>query len=496
MQAFAISLPLLSVRTPRLGFVSPRPSFFNSAARARASFQHANNLSESVSTPAMTMTANSVENGILANLSPVDGDRIAAVRQQMEFWFSPSNLRRDWYLRRQMDEEGWLDPSVFLMFNKIKNLKANAEDIILACRTSDELEVSVPAADSFGDDINQTRVRRSPELPGYKDDDDMEWDRSFIISGIPPESTIETLQKAFQQLAPVSYLRIYRNKNFPDSPKALICFPDVNTAEMIYATFVKGAPTEFQGMTLRKRAKPTDGPSKEKSENWLPTFLICELNGLPPNWSWKKLHRHLDFVFAQSTGFSIRFLMYTGDSDNCHVTLKNEGKTKEFVQNLVTNGIEIGGTMVSVRILAEEELKEYWRIATEFQEKRNARKADALKSRTSSESVMGRHPEGVIVKVDQLDEDNSWRELKSDMSRLGTLIYLSYEQGSSTCFSRYSSPEEAASIVESLTAKENAVHVLGKQVDARVLEGDEEIEYWTQVEEAQKERRSRLNVQD
>lgn len=444
----------------------------------------------------MTTTANRVENDILADLSPVDGERIAAVRQQMEFWFSPSNLRRDWYLRRQMDDEGWLDPSLFLMFNKIKYLRANVEDIILACKTSDELEVSVPPADSFGDDAGQTRVRRSPELPDFRDDQDMELERSFIVSDIPTESTIESLQKLFTQFASVSYLRIYRNKNFPDSPRALVCFPDVETAEEVYAKFVKGASAKFEGMHLRKRGRPNDSASKEKPENWPPPFLVCEFNGLPPTWNWKRLHKNLDAVFVEATGQAMKFLMYTSDSDNCYVTLNDEEQVKTFVQQLVTEGIEIGGSMVSVRILAEDELKEYWRMATELQAKRNARKADALKSRPGVESIMDRHPTGVIVKVDQLNEDVTWRQLKSDMSHLGTLVYLSYETGSSRCFGRYSSPEEAATVVNTLMAEEDGAEVSGKRVDARILEGEEEVEYWKQMEEAQKERRNKQNVQE
>lgn len=442
------------------------------------------------------MTANRVENDILADLSPVDGERIAAVRQQMEFWFSPSNLRRDWYLRRQMDDDGWLDPSLFLMFNKIKNLRADVEDIILACKTSDELEVSVPPVDSFGDDAGQTRVRRSPELPDFRDNNDMELERSFIVSGIPVESTIESLQNIFSQFAPVSYLRIYRNKNFPDSPRALVCFPDAKIAEEVYAKFAKGAPAECEGMQLRKRGRPAEPASKEKAENWPPPLLVCELNGLPPKWNWKRLHKHMDAVFMQATGQAIKFLMYTGDSDNCHVTISDEDNVKKFVQELVTKGVEIGGNMVSVRILAEDELKEYWRTATEFQAKRNARKADAMKSRASPETIMDRHPTGVIVRIDQLNEDVTWRQLKADLSRLGTLVYLNYEPGARTCFGRYGSSEEAATVTDRLTAKEDAVEVSGKRVAARVLEGEEEFGYWTQMEEAQKERRNKLNGQE
>ncbi|CAH8471994.1 unnamed protein product [Schistosoma turkestanicum] len=68
------------------------------------------------------------------------------ILHQVEFYFSPDNLTRDVYLRRQMDSDGWVDVNVIAKFNRVASLCADLNDILEAIRVSPLLDVDVPKA--------------------------------------------------------------------------------------------------------------------------------------------------------------------------------------------------------------------------------------------------------------------------------------------------------------------------------------------------------------
>ena len=63
-----------------------------------------------------------------------------------EYYFSEENLAKDVYLRRQMDEEGYVPISLIASFRRIKNMNVDLEQILAAVSHSSVLEVK---KDSF-----------------------------------------------------------------------------------------------------------------------------------------------------------------------------------------------------------------------------------------------------------------------------------------------------------------------------------------------------------
>ncbi|KAG0477811.1 hypothetical protein HPP92_012530 [Vanilla planifolia] len=61
--------------------------------------------------------------------------------KQIEYYFSPENLCKDVFLRRNMDEHGWVPIHVIAGFNRVKQLTDNIQFILEAIRTSDVVEV-------------------------------------------------------------------------------------------------------------------------------------------------------------------------------------------------------------------------------------------------------------------------------------------------------------------------------------------------------------------
>ena len=72
---------------------------------------------------------------------------MAAVRQQVEYYFSVENLCKDLFLRQRMDTEGWIPLSVIAGFNRIRMMTPEPSMVLDAIKGSTVVEVSDSGAD-------------------------------------------------------------------------------------------------------------------------------------------------------------------------------------------------------------------------------------------------------------------------------------------------------------------------------------------------------------
>lgn len=61
--------------------------------------------------------------------------------KQIEYYFSPENLCKDTFLRKNMDGEGWVQISVIAGFNKVKEITNNLQFIVETLQLSTVIEV-------------------------------------------------------------------------------------------------------------------------------------------------------------------------------------------------------------------------------------------------------------------------------------------------------------------------------------------------------------------
>jgi len=66
---------------------------------------------------------------------------IDSVRKQVEYYFSEGNLQRDFFLRRQMDEQGYIPVALIGSFNRVRALTQDGSVVIQALRQSPLLEL-------------------------------------------------------------------------------------------------------------------------------------------------------------------------------------------------------------------------------------------------------------------------------------------------------------------------------------------------------------------
>ncbi|XP_058811670.1 la-related protein 1 [Topomyia yanbarensis] len=64
------------------------------------------------------------------------------IKKQIEYYFSEENLKRDFYLRRKMDPEGYLPVTLIASFHRVQALTLDLNTIITAIQESEELELT------------------------------------------------------------------------------------------------------------------------------------------------------------------------------------------------------------------------------------------------------------------------------------------------------------------------------------------------------------------
>ncbi|KAK3794871.1 hypothetical protein RRG08_001022 [Elysia crispata] len=95
------------------------------------------------------------------------------LRHQVEYYFSEDNLVKDLFLRKKMDEQGWVNLQLVLSFNKVKELKADHKSLIQAIRGSDKLELS--------ENEDFIRTSNQPTIWPIKDE----------LKGMPPPPAVQ-----------------------------------------------------------------------------------------------------------------------------------------------------------------------------------------------------------------------------------------------------------------------------------------------------------------
>ncbi len=181
------------------------------------------------------------------------------LREQVEFYFSNSNLPRDRFLLGKVREskEGWVDVSLLASFARMRSISTDASLISKALRTSTSVVVSEDGK----------KVRRTEALPA--DYDPMP--KSVRVRGLPQTVTIESIRAMFESQAGdigrVVCVRIFRDKERKPNGCALVEFDSEPTAQAI-ATRGRSSAFKYDGSIVKitmgkKRKAPGDAAKQE-----------------------------------------------------------------------------------------------------------------------------------------------------------------------------------------------------------------------------------------
>ena len=114
-------------------------------------------------------------------------EHLATIREQMEFYFSDSNVEGSAFMKEQLAkrDDRYVPIQLFLTFNRIKSLNATEEEILEACAASRFLQV----------DKEQMLVRSKKPFVS----DPRRPYRTFTMRGFDKTETLESLQAFFKK---------------------------------------------------------------------------------------------------------------------------------------------------------------------------------------------------------------------------------------------------------------------------------------------------------
>ncbi|KAL4442520.1 hypothetical protein ABPG77_005104 [Micractinium sp. CCAP 211/92] len=185
-------------------------------------------------------------------LDAVTKDRL---RQQIEFYFSDSNLPRDKFLQEKVaaDADGYVDIALLSIFQRVRGLlKSTVNDVAkVPEQTVADVADALEGSSSLALSADRKRVRRAAAL---KEADEVAREvdeRSLYASPFPFDATLDALSDFFRQHGSVQCVRMRRHlqsKDFKGS--VFVEFSSVEEAQK-----VRGMELVYEGAPLTLEPK-------------------------------------------------------------------------------------------------------------------------------------------------------------------------------------------------------------------------------------------------
>lgn len=138
--------------------------------------------------------------------APKDASLEDKIRNQIEFYFSDSNLPRDKFLRSKTGEagDGYVDLDIVASFKRLRSLTTDVSLIRAALKNSQLVELNE----------DETKLRRKSPLPGSISSKR----KTIYVKGFPKESEPE-LESVVELFSPYGVVRSVRFRRYPDTKK-------------------------------------------------------------------------------------------------------------------------------------------------------------------------------------------------------------------------------------------------------------------------------------
>jgi len=316
------------------------------------------------------------------------------VKQQVEFYFSDSNLRRDGFLKAAIanDAEHFVPIATLLTFNRLKAVTTDPEFVAEALKDSTVVEVS-----SCG-----SKVRRTSELNPV----DTSKARTAFAKGYPiadPSVTIEEIARSFSEFGKVLLVRLRKDQSgafkgscfiefeSDDGMKAAIAaankdgqvvmkFKETPLVSVLTLSDWLQHRRERRGGAKKtgdaaavgaKRDRDGGGKAADEEEHEEKKFeytegLILKVGNLPTE---ATLFQVKDFFKALA---DIKYVEFkTGDSD-AYVRFASH-EARDIVKAVMDKGISLvaGGTHMTGTIITGEDEVEYYKKIEEASKIKN-----------------------------------------------------------------------------------------------------------------------------
>ncbi|XP_076829028.1 la-related protein 7 [Brachyhypopomus gauderio] len=131
---------------------------------------------------------------------------LAEVKKQVEFWFGDVNLQKDRFLKKVITKsrDGYVDISVLMTFNRMKQLTTDVKLIARALKNSEVVEVN----------LEGTQIRRKHPFEGCAKNVD---DCTVYVELLPRGVTHVWIERVFNKCGNVVYISIPKFKSTGDT---------------------------------------------------------------------------------------------------------------------------------------------------------------------------------------------------------------------------------------------------------------------------------------
>mmetsp|Transcript_8727 Transcript_8727/g.8832 ORF Transcript_8727/g.8832 Transcript_8727/m.8832 type:complete len:355 (+) Transcript_8727:107-1171(+) len=181
------------------------------------------------------------------------------VKNQIEFYFSDSNFRRDTFLRAAAasDPDGFVPIATLLTFNKLKSLTTDPSVIVEALKDSTSVLLNE----------EKDKIRRASALSG----DDTTNLRTLYVKGLPleEESTMmDDCINLFSKYGKVNFVRLRRDNNKAFKGSCFIEFSSVSEMEAAIAAAAAEDDSKltFKGTPFESCLSFADWRTKKQNE--------------------------------------------------------------------------------------------------------------------------------------------------------------------------------------------------------------------------------------
>ncbi|XP_036144005.1 la-related protein 7-like [Monomorium pharaonis] len=259
----------------------------------------------------------------------------ASIRKQMEFYFSDSNLSKDRFLSKLLQENPYVDLEVFTRCNKLKELTTD-EHMITANKIAKALQESTMLKVSE----DGTKVCRVTPIQTKENVDQC----TIYVQNLPPGADHDWLISAFSKYGTVDYVSIPRYKsNNKIKGFAFVEFDTPSHAQKCLKTFQK------KGYVLPTHASPTELLSISTFKQSKSDIIIGVL--VDDSKAKKKLKENEEEAFNEETDSKDNLCKVIEDNNSkqskkrkhslekLHVVDENDIKVKKDKKEIATQNI-------------------------------------------------------------------------------------------------------------------------------------------------------------
>lgn len=387
------------------------------------------------------------------------------IRQQMEFYFSDSNLAKDKFLTSLIfqSNEGYIDLAVFLNFNKIRALTTDTEDIRKALVSSEILKISE----------DSKHVKRITRIQPLENVDDC----TLYLENLPTHATHDWIREIFSPFGKINYVSLPRLK----ASKKIkgFAFVEFNNPES-----VESACQYFNGSSGSK-ASPTfkdDGCKKitsgdsETSSSAKRRLEAVETNegevkeGQPR----KRLKKDDDPSSENVEGEGVELVKEKKVKHRKHKKKHKERNEADTLHLLVMSKLEwkrLRNKYLALQKANMAEVKKYLGLLNESDHSLKAKGCSADVPAPLPTSNAPEFKPGVIIKITAEKPFVNAKKMRTEMKTLPGVAYIELEDDTFEAYIRCIQPEDTSQVLKSVEHHGQAV----------ILQDTEEKEYWERI---------------